>query len=366
MFTKISKPHALPGGDNKGSSLNLANYLEKEDVGKSVSDQTLFFSHTVDKIGKDEAVASIDNNNKNLGRNDNKFFMLTIAPSKDEIKHLILSKTGKEVDDLSALSKDERAIVNKELKAYTRDVMDIYAKNFNRKGVDSGADLVYFAKVETCRAFKHYEKQVIENKEIQARVAALESELKRSGNEKVRQQIENLKATYHRQGNDIIKNGLKKSGHQMHVHVVVSRNNVTQTIKLSPLSKSKGGMQKLNGKEVMQGFNHEKFKRAVGERFNEKYNYNPKASEQYKQKSKQNSAVGPIASKFGDKALRTGKSKLVTAIKKEVLQGHFSEELSAIRTAKTGIKLLKNPKSTLVNMAKNKLFEILKGAALGK
>jgi hypothetical protein len=58
------------------------------------------------------------------------------------------------------------------------------------------------------------------------------------------------------------------------------------------------------------------------------------------------------------------KNKVVSAIKKEVMQGNFSEELNAARNAKTGIKLITSPQKTVVNMAKNKLFGILKGSIL--
>ena len=62
MFVKIHTPHSLPGGDNKGSSIRLVEYLEKENKGKI--EQELFFNHQKDAINKDDVISKIDNNNK--------------------------------------------------------------------------------------------------------------------------------------------------------------------------------------------------------------------------------------------------------------------------------------------------------------
>jgi diadenosine tetraphosphate (Ap4A) HIT family hydrolase len=371
MFAKIHKPQC---GDNKGSVGKLADYLEKENEGNEDGEKDLFFNHSADQVDKWQAIEAIDHNNKNLGRNDAKFFMLTINPSQSELKHLIAKKIGRDVvNDFSELTKKEQAILVNELKKYSRDVMDIYAKNFNRANINSGADLVYFAKVETIREYKHDEKLVKENKEITAEVSVLQTKLRaeKSGSndaekcKDIEQRIKDMQATYHRQGEAIIKTGLKKGGLQLHVHVVVSRNDKNQKIKLSPFSKSRGGFQKLNGKDVMQGFNHEKFKGSVGRHFQEKYQYKSKTNEQYESRKSQNtigvhSALNGVGSEIAFKV----KNKVVSEIKKEALQGHFSEELSVVRDVKTVISLIKSPQRTLINMAKNKLLGILKGSIL--
>ncbi len=368
MFAKVHKPN---GDDNKGSVSKLAEYLDKENEGKSEIDKDPFFNHSSDNVERNKAISMIDNNNKNLGIKDAKFYMLTVNPSQDELKHLIAKTTGREmVNDFSELTKKEQSNLLNELKTYTRDVMDRYAVNFSRPNITSGANLVYFAKVETSRFYKYEDKLVKENKEIAAKISALGHNIReeRSGANNVERikylehSIKEMQANYHKQSGEVIKTGLKKEGLQLHVHVVVSRNDVTQKTKLSPLSKSKGGMQKLNGKDVMQGFNHEKFKRVVGQHFNEKYQYKSKTHESYESRKFQNT-VGVLNDVGNDMAVKV-KSKVVSEIKKEVLQGHFSEELNVVRNAKNVIRLIKSPQKTLVNMAKNKLLGILKGSIL--
>lgn len=371
MVTRIHHPQL---GDNKGSVAKLAEYLEKENEGKEAGDKDFFFNHSSDQVSKWQVIQAIDSNNKNLGRNDAKFFMLTINPSKDELKHLIAEKIGRnDVNDLCELTRKEQMILVDELKTYSRDVMDIYAENFNRANINSGANLVYFGKVETVRQYKHDEKVVIENKKITAKISALEQELRHeklasNDTEKVREienRIKDMQSTFHLQGESVIKSGLKKEGLQLHVHVVVSRNDKDQKIKLSPFSKSRGGFQKLNGKDVMQGFNRDGFRQGAANHFNEKYRYKSKTNKKYENhKSKSTLGVHSALNGAGSEIAFRVKNKVVSAIKKEVMQGNFSEELNAARNAKTGIKLITSPQKTVVNMAKNKLFGILKGSIL--
>ena len=60
------------------------------------------------------------------------------------------------------------------------------------------------------------------------------------------------------------KAGDRKPGLQLHVHIIVSRNDVTQTVSLSPLAKSKGFVHVLDGKKVMIGFEHMEWKARCG------------------------------------------------------------------------------------------------------
>lgn len=374
QLNMVTKVHQPKNGDNKGSVNKLAEYLDKENEGKVGQDRDLFFNHSSDQVEGWQAIDLIDHNNKNLGRNDAKFFMLTINPSQDELSHLIAKKTGRDgINDLGELTKKEQNILVDELKSYTRDVMDIYAKNFNRPNITSGSDLVYFAKVETVRKYKHDESVVMENKEIAAKISVLEQELcheKLTSNdtEKVKEmewRIKNMKASFHRQGESIIKSGLKKEGLQLHVHVVVSRNDKNQKVKLSPFSKSRGGFQKLNGKDVMQGLNRDIFRQNTANHFNEKYQYKSKLNDRCKSGKYQNTlAIPSILNVEGKNIVWKAKSKFVSVIKREVTQGHFTEELSTVRNAKTAIKLITSPQKTLVNLAKNKLLGLLKGAIL--
>jgi len=79
--------------------------------------------------------------------------------------------------------------------------MDAYAQNFKRDGVNSHEDLVWFAKLENYRYYNYNDPEV-------------------------------------KQG--IKKRGDRKEGEQLHVQVIVSRKDATNTIKLSPMNTSRG------------------------------------------------------------------------------------------------------------------------------
>lgn len=313
MFVKVHKSIDTPACSNKGSCGLLANYLEKENVGKEVSERIPFFNHGYDQVSKGSAIAAIDDNIRNLTRRDAKFFMITINPSHRELQHLIQKCTGKDgVQDFTVLNRYEQQQVYVQLREYTRGVMDVYAQNFNRKNVSSGTDLKYFAKIEITRKWHAWDREVRLGKAVA---------------------------------------GKQKEGLNLHVHVVVSRNDRTQTTKMSPDSRSRGGKQLLNGKPVEQGFNHELFKQRAGELYKERYNYHGRPKESYHSST----PVPGVSSIPG----------LIKAeLKKELIQDHFSTEQKVIGQAKGVARLIQvsNPQGAL-KIATQKLLSILKGEA---
>lgn len=236
MFARVHKASETKGG-NKGSSTDLATYLDKE------KDNDLkFFSHSENDIPVHKVVNSIDNNRAQIGKNESKFFMLTLNPSDKEIKHLI----GKDVQTLDDLSANERKELFLKMEDFTKKAMDKYAENFNRPTVKSGDDLMYFARIETERIYKKDDYYV------------------KSGSKKI---------------------GDKKEGLNVHVHIMVSRKSKDGKVKLSPNAKSAGNEWDLKDRgEVKRGFSHDKWKLDVQEVFNAKFNFKPLESEQYKTK----------------------------------------------------------------------------------
>jgi hypothetical protein len=182
-------------GNNKGSCKALVNYLCKENEGKSLTQREHFFSHSEDQINRLQVIGSIDNNISKLGSNDSKFFMVTLNFSKIELEHIKNDST--------------------KIKQYARQVMDIYAKNFN-KGLRS-ADLVWFAKIEYQRSYKGFEPEVL---------------------------------------NGLAKQGELKPGLNTHVHFIISRKNKSQKLKLSPMTNHR---QSSNG-IIKSGFDRKGFK----------------------------------------------------------------------------------------------------------
>jgi len=173
-------------GDNKGSCSRLVNYLEKENR-ENVALNERWFNGTSIAVYPQEVRMQIDSNIAKLTKQDSKFFLLNISPSQQEIQHLI-DTYGK--DNL----KDN-------LKAYSIKVMDAYAQNFKRNGVNGQQDLLWFAKAEEFRYYGYQDEEV-------------------------------------KNGHN--KRGDKKEGAQWHVQVIVSRKDINNKIKLSPQNTSKG------------------------------------------------------------------------------------------------------------------------------
>jgi len=173
-------------GNNKGGSGALVHYLDKEQRLLENLQPEQWFNGSSQNIPSNAVRRSLDNNIAKLSRDDAKFFLINISPSQKEITFL-KEQYG---DDAKA-----------QFKAYAEKVMDEYAKNFNRPGIESNRDLMWFAKLENHRYYSHKDKEV---------------------------------------QNGTKKRGERKPGEQMHIQVIVSRKDITNKVKLSPMNKSRG------------------------------------------------------------------------------------------------------------------------------
>ena len=184
MFINISDSKEAA---NKGSSSGLVHYLEKENRLDKKKEPEYWFNGRKVNIDPYHVMKTIDNNIAKLGKADAKFFLVNISPSQKEIAFLREQYGDDGVKD--------------QLKGFTVRVMDAYAQNFKREGVNSHEDLVWFAKLENYRYYNYNDPEV-------------------------------------KQG--IKKRGDRKEGEQLHVQVIVSRKDATNTIKLSPMNTSRG------------------------------------------------------------------------------------------------------------------------------
>ena len=184
MFINISDSKEA---SNKGSSSTLVHYLEKENRFDKNKETEYWFNGREIKIDPYVAMQTIDNNIAKLGKADAKFFLVNISPSQKEIAFLREQYGDDGVKD--------------QLKGFAVRVMDAYAQNFKREGINSNEDLVWFAKLENHRYYTYKDPEV-------------------------------------KQG--IKKRGERKPGEQMHVQVIVSRKDATNKIKLSPQNNSRG------------------------------------------------------------------------------------------------------------------------------
>lgn len=180
--------------NNAGSSRQLCNYLEHEDlerIEKGIYSEG-FFNLTEDNLYKSQVVKDIDNNKAQLMKTDAKFYAIHVSPSTKEL--LAMGATEQEQAEA--------------MKRYIREIfIPEYAKNFN-KGLEA-KDIKYYGKI-------HFDRD-------------------RSGN----------------------------SENNMHCHIIVSRKDQSNKIKLSPLTNHKntkkgtvkGGFDRTNlFRQAEQGF----------------------------------------------------------------------------------------------------------------
>ena len=121
---------------NTGSCINVAYYLEHEDYHRMEQGFEVepFFSQHKDNIEKRAFVLEMDNNKAKLCKDDAKFYVVTISPSKEEI-----SKMGD--------TEQERS---RRFKQFIREeVIPQYANGFG-KGLTAD-DIMYFAKIHHTR-----------------------------------------------------------------------------------------------------------------------------------------------------------------------------------------------------------------------
>ena len=123
--------------NNAGSSRQLANYLEHEDLErmeKGIYTES-FFNLTDDNIYKSKVVKEIDTNIGQLLKTDAKFYAIHVIPSEKELQAM-------------GNTEQEKA---EAMKRYIREVfIPEYAKNFN-KGL-SEADIKFYGKIHFDRS----------------------------------------------------------------------------------------------------------------------------------------------------------------------------------------------------------------------
>ena len=204
--------------DNKGSAGNLVNYLEKENRMENIQELEHWFNAEHSDIEPYEVRRSLDGNRAKLGNHEAKFFLINISPSQKELAYL-MEKYGKEG-------------MKEHLKHYAEKVMDEYARNFKRPGIESNRDLMWFAKLENHRYYTYKDKEV-------------------------------QKGTK--------KRGELKTGNQTHIQVIVSRKDITGKMKLSPMNTSKGRNTEHSRK--MGQFDRMAFKQCGEQVFDEQFGF---------------------------------------------------------------------------------------------
>ena len=267
MYIAITKQHQ--GRNFKGSVSDFVNYLEKENEEKPLEQQELYFNQYEDGTGPETVIAEIDGNTDKLKKNDPKFYSMVVSPSQKELRHI-----GNDPE---------------KLRQYTRELMKGYAACFYRDREVTVDDIKYYAKLEHERTFSETDWKIKENQPYANKILQLKKEIRKIQRGEARGNIERLKLKAgkleqqapHRQNGKRIVVGMKKEGHQSHIHIIVSRKDVTNTHSLSPGSKYKESETILNGKKQKQGFNRDKFFKAAEKVFDSTFGYQRNFVETY-------------------------------------------------------------------------------------
>ncbi len=210
-FINITKSEK---SSNKGSCNKLVNYLEKENKDQPIEQREFFFSATEPYVTANRVVDAIDNNKAKLKKTEAKFYLLNISPSREELEFINNDKD--------------------KLKAYAKEVMNLYAGNFG-KDLKS-EDLLWFAKVEQNRYYH--------------------------------QDDEEVEKGQHKQGEP-------KEGLNTHIQIIISRKCAENKLQLSPLTNHKDTKKGF----VKGGFNRVVFQLKGIEKFDELFQYERKVNE---------------------------------------------------------------------------------------
>lgn len=216
-----------PTSDNKGSSHDLVHYLEKENRIDKENQPELWFNQDRTTISGFDTRLAIDNNIAKLSKQDAKFFLVNISPSQKEIVWLKEHHGEKDAKE--------------QLKIYATKMMDEYARNFKRPGINSSKDLLWFGKLENYRYYSHNDPEV-------------------------------------KQG--LKQRGEHKPGEQMHIQIIVSRKDITNKIKLSPNNNSKG--RNVEHSRKMGQFDRSAFKQSGERVFDEQFRFDRGIDETFK------------------------------------------------------------------------------------
>jgi hypothetical protein len=209
----------------------LVSYLEKENRLLYEQNPKLepeyWFNHQSQEIQPYQVRYDIDHNIDRLSKDEAKFFLVNISPSENELLFL-KEEYGEEG-------------TKQLLKQYANQVMDEYARNFKKENVLGNKDILYYGKIENHRYYTHKDEEV-------------------------------------KQG--LAKRGEQKPGEQMHVQVIVSRKDITDSIRLSPLNNSRG-KNVAHSLKVGQ-FDRVAFKQAAELTFDRAFDYDRELKETFK------------------------------------------------------------------------------------
>ena len=270
MYLTIS-PQKLSQNFSQSVS-DFVSYLEKENEGLEPGQKEMFFNQYEDHVRPSEVIREIDSNSAKLKKTEPKYYSITVNPSKYELEHI-----GNNLNSL---------------KQYTREIMKEYAIAFNREINNRPInvnDIKYFAKIEHSRYFKGTDREIKENAPYIKQIAKLENQLSKVARGEIGGSIPQIEKELHRLrqaaphkiNGKIVEQGMHKEGLQTHVHIIVSRKDVSNNYSLSPGSRYRSSEVVMHGKIVKRGFERDQFFDKAEKTFDKLFDYKRNYVESY-------------------------------------------------------------------------------------
>lgn len=289
---------------------SLVDYLEKESTSHSLVDYmdkesrlgtgAGFFDSTREDIPAPQVVDSIDNNCRKLSYSETRFYSMTLNPSPWELAFMQEQAEIRARQAISALQSEPVSgffsdpmdsdtghrmlndVMREMLQEYAKKAMDEYALNFKREGIESGADLVWFGRVEENRYWDRSYYSVRHNENA---IRKIERAKSKGDMQEVKKLESSLyyESEFRKGGKKIpVRAGMAKSGLHHHIHIIVSRRDREQRYKLSPESKGRGNdAHQVGGKTCRAGFDRNRFNVRCEQSFDEMFGYRRHFYEMY-------------------------------------------------------------------------------------
>lgn len=268
----LEKESLIQSQLDETSSRQLSAYLDKQNDVVRVEGREYFFNGTGNTYDTEDVVKNIDANVRGLKKKEARYYTFSISPSKEEIAHLRRTIADTKQTLLEAgeaiPARLEDDMMRNYLKDYAIQCMDAYARNFGHPEIHDNRDLMWFGMVEKDRYWKSHDPHVRNNSRIDKEIVRLEKQLGGGKDDSVQRRIADLEAQYVRESHvrlggrdEILRAMMPKAGDNWHIHVTVSRRDITNSINLSPNANGRGSKKHvLNGKAVRVGFDREAYK----------------------------------------------------------------------------------------------------------
>ncbi len=275
------------------SSRQLSAYLDKQNDTVRVEGQEYFFNGEGQTFDSEQVTRAIDGNVKGLKKSEARYYTFAISPSREEIEHMrrIIADTKQAIQESGEVVSEtfDDELLRGYLKEYAVKCMDAYARNFGHPKIQNNRDLLWFGMVEKDRYWKSSDKEIRFNSRLEKQIDNLRQ--KGADNSDAFKKIAGLEKRLIREcdvrpggSREVLHAMMPKSGDNWHVHISVSRRDITNMFSLSPNAKGRGSKKHvLNGQSVRVGFDREAYKIGCEQLFDRTFVHHRLATESYEQ-----------------------------------------------------------------------------------